>query len=124
MNQRVERVAAQIREILGDALIRGEIHDPRVQQAGLITITHVRVTGDLREARAMFIVHQADDETLARVREGLGSASGYLRRLIGSKLRLRVTPTLSFEVDRVFDQEAKIDALLREVGGGGSEPPK
>jgi ribosome-binding factor A len=119
----MERVAAQIREILGDALIRGEIHDPRVQQAGLVTFTHVRVTGDLREARAMFIVHQADDETLARVGEGLSSAAGYLRRLIGSKLRLKVTPTLTFEVDRVFDQEAKIDALLREVNRGGSTEP-
>jgi ribosome-binding factor A len=123
MNQRVERVAAEIREILGDALIRGEIHDPRVQQSGLVTVTHVRVTGDLREAKAMFTVHQADEETLARVREGLNSASGFLRRLIGSKLRLKVTPSLAFEVDRVFDQEAKIDALLREVGGS-TEPPK
>jgi ribosome-binding factor A len=116
MNQRVERVAGEIREILGQSLTRGEIKDPRVQQAGLVTFTHVRLSRDLRDARALFIVHDADAEALERVRQGLSSAAGYLRRLIGRQLRLKVTPALTFEVDRVFDQEARIDALLREVG--------
>jgi ribosome-binding factor A len=124
LNQRVERVSAEIRDILGQALVRGEIKDPRVQQGGLVTFTHVKVTGDLREARALFIVHQATPEQLESVRQGLTSAAGYLRRLIGSQLRLKVVPTLTFEVDRVFDQEAKIDALLREVAAGRGEPPK
>jgi ribosome-binding factor A len=115
MNQRLERVSSEIREILGSAVVRGEIKDPRVRDVGLITITHVRVTGDLREAIASFIVHDADEVTLGRVREGLNSAAGYLRRQIGQQLRLKVTPTLTFEIDRVFDQEAKIDRLLHEV---------
>jgi len=115
MNQRLERISNEIREIVGGALVHGDIKDPRVQQAGLITITHVRVTGDLREAHALFMVHDADEAALELVRQGLNSASGYLRRLIGQRLRLKVTPTLAFEIDRVFDQEAKIDALLREV---------
>jgi ribosome-binding factor A len=117
MNQRVERVAAEIRETLAAALSRGEIKDPRVQQAGLITFTHVWISGDLREARARFIVHDADEDALERVRQGLTSAAGYFRRLVGRQLRLKVIPALSFEVDTVFDQEAKIDALLREVAG-------
>jgi ribosome-binding factor A len=121
MNQRVERVSAQIRALLGEALIKGEIRDPRVQQAGLITFTHLRLSADLREARALFMVHDADPETLERVRQGLSSASGYLRRLIGQQLRLKVTPSLSFEIDRVFEEGEKIDALLRGLGG---EEPK
>jgi ribosome-binding factor A len=124
LNQRVERVAAEIRELLGDALVRGEIRDPRVLEGGLLTFTHVRLTRDLREARAMFIVHNAAPEVLESVRQGLTSAAGYLRRLVANQLRLKVTPNLTFEVDRVFDQEAKIDALLREVSGGGPESPK
>lgn len=115
MNQRLERVASEIREILGSALVRGEIKDPRVQEGGLVTITHVRVTGDLREAIASFMVHGADEAALGRARDGLNSAAGYLRRMVGQQLRLRVTPTLTFEIDRVFDQEAKIDRLLHEV---------
>jgi ribosome-binding factor A len=117
MNQRVERVAAEIRDTLAAALSRGEIKDPRVQQAGLVTFTHVRISGDLRDARVRFIVHDADAEALERVRQGLNSAAGLFRRLVGRHLRLKVIPALSFEVDTVFDQEAKIDALLREVAG-------
>jgi ribosome-binding factor A len=115
MNQRLERISSEIREILGQAVVRGEIKDPRVSDAGLITITHVRVTGDLREAIASFIVHDADETALKKAEQGLNSASGYLRRIIGQQLRLKVTPTLIFEIDRVFDQEAKIDRLLHEV---------
>lgn len=115
MSQRVDRVSAEIRNILGEIIVRGEIKDPRVSAAGLITFTHVRVTGDLRQARALFTVHDANEETLEKVKEGLESAAGFMRRAIGSKLRLKVTPSLTFEIDRVFDQEAKIDALLREV---------
>jgi ribosome-binding factor A len=115
MNQRLERISGEIREILGSALVRGEIKDPRVQSAGLVTITHVRVTGDLREAIASFMVHGADEETLGKVKKGLDSAAGFLRRRIGQELRLKTTPSLTFEIDRVFEQEAKIDRLLHEV---------
>jgi ribosome-binding factor A len=115
MNQRIERISGEIRELLGELLVRGEVKDPRVQQAGLITITHVRLTGDLREAQALFIVHNADAAALDKVKQGLNSASGYLRRIIGRQLRLKSTPTLEFEIDRVFEQEEKVDALLRQV---------
>jgi ribosome-binding factor A len=116
MTQRSERVAGEIRELLGDIVVRQEIKDPRVRGAGIITFTHVRITGDLRQARAFFTVHGMDDESLERVRQGLESAAGFMRRRIGEKLRLKSTPALAFEVDRVFEQEARIDALLREVG--------
>jgi ribosome-binding factor A len=116
MTQRAERVAGEIRELLGEIVVRQEIKDPRVRGAGIITFTHVRVSGDLRQARAFFTVHGLDDESLERVRQGLASAAGFMRRRIGEQLRLKSTPALEFEVDRVFEQEARIDALLREVG--------
>jgi ribosome-binding factor A len=124
MNQRLERVAGEIRELLGQVIVRGEIKDPRVRDVGLITVTHVRVTGDLREAHAAFIVHDADEAKMESVRQGLNSAAGYLRRLIGQQLRLKSTPTLTFEIDRVFDQEAKIDRLLHEVAQERNTPKK
>jgi ribosome-binding factor A len=124
MTQRTDRVAGEVREVLGEIIVRQEIKDPRVRGAGIITFTHVRISGDLRQAKAFFTVHGMDDESLERVRQGLTSAGGYMRRRIGDRLRLKSTPSLSFEVDRVFEQEAHIDALLREVGGpGGASSP-
>jgi ribosome-binding factor A len=117
MTQRTERVAGEIREIMGETVARQEIKDPRVRGAGIVTFTHVHISGDLRQARAFFTVHGMDDESLERVRQGLHSAAGFLRRRIADRLRLKSTPALEFEVDRVFEQEARIDALLREVSG-------
>ena len=71
MKERVPRLAMEIREILGEIVTRQEIKDPRVHDAGLITITHVRLTGDLRQATALFTVHDADRPALDRVKKGL-----------------------------------------------------
>jgi ribosome-binding factor A len=124
MTQRTERVAGEIREILGEIIVRQEIKDPRVRGAGIITFTFVRISGDLRQARAFFTVHGMDDESLERVRQGLTSAAGFMRRRIADKLRLKSTPALEFEVDRVFEQEARIDALLREVSDDPAKKPE
>ncbi len=115
MSQRTERVAGEIREILGEMVVRGAIKDPRVRDAGLITITHVRISGDLRQARVFFTVHGADDAGLEKVRVGLQSAAGFMRRQVGERLRLKATPGLDFQADRALDQEARIEQLLREV---------
>lgn len=101
--------------MLGEMIARDGIKDPRVRDVGLITFTHVKVTGDLRQARVLFIVHGATDKQLSDVRKGLQSASGYMRRLIGEQLRMRFTPTLEFSVDRVFEQEEKVDSILRDI---------
>jgi len=121
MTQRTERVAGELREILGEIIVRQEIKDPRVRIAGIITFTHVRMSGDLRQARAFFTVHGMDDESLERVRQGLTSAAPFMRRRIADRLRLKSTPSLAFEVDKVFEQEAHIDALLRQVSEQASE---
>lgn len=115
MTQRTERVAGEIRDILGEIIARQEIKDPRVRGTGIITFTHVRISGDLRQAHVFFTVHGLDDESLERVRHGLLRASGFMRRRIADRLRLKSTPSLDFEVDRVFEQEERIEALLREV---------
>jgi ribosome-binding factor A len=115
MNQRVERLAGEIRQVLGEILARQEIKDPRVQEAGLITLTHVRLTGDLREATALFTVHGANKAKLTRVMRGLNHASGYLKRRLGRELSVRAIPSVTFQIDQVFDQEEKVDALLRQI---------
>lgn len=114
MSQRLERVAGEVRAILGEVLARDEIKDPRVRGAGLITVTHVRVSGDLRHARALFTVHDADAAALERVRQGLDHASGYFRQAIARRLRMKVAPAVKFEVDKVFEQAERVEKILRD----------
>jgi ribosome-binding factor A len=114
VSQRMERVAGEVRAVLGEVLARDEIKDPRVRGAGLITVTHVRVSGDLQHARALFTVHDADAAALERVRQGLNHASGYFRQAIARRLRIKVAPAVKFEVDHVFEQAERVEKLLRE----------
>lgn len=122
MSQRLERVAGEVRAILGEVLARDEIKDPRVRGAGLITVTHVRVSGDLRHARALFTVHDADAAALERVRQGLDHASGYFRQAIARRLRMKVAPAVKFEVDKVFEQAERVERLLREEAASHPAP--
>jgi len=115
MSQRLERIAGEVRAVLGEVLARDEIKDPRVRGVGLITVTHVRVSGDLRHAKALFTVHGLDEAGLERVRAGLDHASGYFRRAISRRLRTKVSPAVTFEIDRVFDTATRIDSILREL---------
>src|SRR6185312_11694014 len=121
MSQRMERVSGEVRAILGETLARDEIKDPRVRGAGLITVTYVRVSGDLRHARAFFTVHGLDEAALDRVRAGLNHASGYFRQAISRRLRMKVAPAVTFVVDQVFEQAAHVEQLLREIN---PTPPK
>jgi ribosome-binding factor A len=116
MTQRMERMAGEVRAVLGEVLARDEIKDPRVRGVGLITVTHVRISGDLRQARALFTVHGLSEEALERVQEGLDHASGFFRHAIAKRLRTKVAPSVRFEIDRVFDQAARVEQLLREAG--------
>jgi ribosome-binding factor A len=115
VKQRTERLSREIQAVLGEVLARGEIKDPRVRDAGLITITHVRVTGDLREATVAFTVYGTPQPALVRIRRGLQSAGPFLQRAVGNRLRTRNTPTLTFEIDHVLDEALRVDAILREV---------
>ena len=121
MSQRIERVQGEVRAILGEVLARDEIKDPRVRGTGLITVTHVRVSGDLRHARAMFTVHDADAAALERVRQGLDNASGYFRQAIARRLRMKVAPAVKFEVDKVFEQAERVEKILREEAAAHPE---
>jgi len=120
MSQRTERIAGEVRAVVGEVIARQEIKDSRVRGAGLITVTHVRLSGDLRHARVLFTVHDAGEAELERVREGLNHASGYFRAAIARRLRTKVTPGLTFEIDRVFEQASRVESLLREVGASAA----
>ena len=123
MSQRLERVSGEVRAILGEVLARDEIKDPRVRGAGLITVTHVRVSGDLRHAWASFTVHDLHAAGLEVVRQGLNNASGYFRQAIARRLRMKVAPAVKFEVDTVFEQAERVEKLLREDAAARAAAP-
>jgi ribosome-binding factor A len=122
VKQRTERLGREIQAVLGEVLARGEIKDHRVREAGLITITNVRVTGDLREARVAFTVFGLPEPALVRVRRGLQSAGPFFQRAVGNRLRTRNTPTLTFEIDHVLDEALRVDSILREVAAAAAKP--
>ena len=119
MSVRVERVSAEVRGVIGEVLSRDEIKDPRVRGAGLITVTYVRISGDLQHGTAFFTVHDLDAAALERVRQGLNHAAGYFRQAVSRRLRMKVAPAIKFEVDKVFEQAAHVEQLLHEI----SPPP-
>jgi ribosome-binding factor A len=116
--QRIDRVAEEFREILAEELPR--LKDPRV---GFVTVTHVRVTPDLRRAVVYYTV-LGEDRDHARTRAGLRSATPRLRSILGHAIRLRYTPELEFLEDVGQANVERVAGLLREIGSaGGPEAP-
>jgi ribosome-binding factor A len=113
-SNRIGRINEEIQRELAD-LIR-TLKDPRVSERGMVSITGVETTGDLRYAKVFVSVLQKDQE--AAVIKGLKSAGGYLRRELGRTLNLRYTPELIFVHDDSIDKGAHILELLRRSEKG------
>jgi len=109
MNRRVQRVADSLRELLATLLLR-EVKDPRI---GMVTLTAVHLTADLRHARVFFSILGPADKRQETLR-GLQSASGFLRSEIARRLKLRVVPDLVFEFDPSLEEADRVLRLLRE----------
>ena len=89
-----------------------EVKDPRVQQ-GMISVTRVETTGDLRYSKIWLSVFGMKDEK--EFRRGLRSAAGYLRRELGSAMKLRYTPELIFEIDHSIEYGAHINEVISSL---------
>lgn len=107
---RAAKMADRIREIIARRLEKG-LRDPRL---GFVTITDVRVTGDLQHASVFFTVYGSDEER-ADSWAALKAATGMLRSEVGRNLTARLTPSLEFIPDAVPENAASIEALLREA---------
>jgi len=117
-SNKIQRINEDIqRELSG--LLRN-VKDPRLQQ-GMISITGVDTTGDLRYSKIYISVLGSYDEK--ELKKGLKSASGYLRREIGNRLNLRYTPELIFELDPSLIRGAHISKILNDLekSAGSSE---
>jgi len=110
-SRRPQRVAEAIREIVAPFLQR-EVRDPRI--TGLVTITTVHVTPDLRRAVVGVAIH-GDETVREQTLEGLASAEPAVRHELGRKLPLRCVPEIVFELDRGADHAARIEAVLASL---------
>lgn len=107
---RKDRVAEQIRRELAE-LIRTELKDPRV---GMISITDVEVTADYAHAKVFFST-LAGSEHVAEVLVGLQKASGFLRRELGKRISIHMTPQLHFVFDQSLERGADLSQLIQKA---------
>ena len=107
---RLQRVGDLVRAEVSDLMLRG-LKDPRI---GFASVTEVRVSPDLRHAR-VYISVLGDDSKVRSALAGLRSASGYIQRELGSRLRLRYTPKLTFIHDESIERAAHMDELFRKL---------
>jgi ribosome-binding factor A len=108
--KRVERVRSELSAVLAELLLRG-VKDPRV---GNVSITDLRLSPDLKSARVRFL-SLGGQKDVREVQAGLGAASGWLRREIGKRMRLRAVPELFFEHDAQFDRAVEVTRIIEEL---------
>ena len=109
--RRPEQVAEQIRQIISEMLVHGEIRDPRVTSA---TVTAVKVGKDLSTARVWVALPGTKDEQEAAL-EGLKSAAGFIRTRVAHELTTYTAPEFRFQQDLGAEHGARIDAILAEI---------
>jgi len=109
-SNRIGRINEEIQRELS-TLIR-TVKDPRVAETGMVSVTAVETTPDLKYAKIYISV--LDKSASAQTLKGLKSASGYLRRELGRALNLRNTPELTFVRDDSIDKGAHILDMLRD----------
>ena len=109
-NPRAAKVAERIQQIIARRLEKG-LRDPRM---GFVTITDVRVTGDLQHASVFYTVYGTEEE-LSDTAAALKAATGLLRSEVGKHLGTRLTPVLEFIHDELPDSAHHLSELLAEA---------
>lgn len=115
---RPNRIADQIRAELAGLLAR-EVHDPGI---GFVTLTRVQVSGDLQQAR-VFYTALGDERARQTSARALDRAAAFLRRQIGSRLRLRRVPELKFVYDDSIAGQDRIEQILNEIHASAHHDP-
>lgn len=111
MSRRSERTGKLIqREI--SALLEREVSDPRLIR--LISVTEVTLSPDLRHAK-VFVSTMGSEINKEDMLAGFNNASGFLRKELASKLKLRYTPHLSFHYDDSIERGARLTELIGEI---------
>ncbi|HWB21259.1 MAG TPA: 30S ribosome-binding factor RbfA [Gaiellaceae bacterium] len=109
MGERMRRVNESVRAVVADAV--ADLKDPRI---GLVTITGVRVTPDLREA-IVYVSVFGNEKKKSSTLAGLASAHGVLQSRVARQLQMKRTPQLTFEYDPTVERGVRMTALIDEL---------
>ena len=115
-SNKLERTNDDIQYALSKLL--REVKDPRVQK-GIVSITRVKTTGDLRYAKVW--VSCLDNDNEKEFMKGLKSAGGWLRKQLGESLNLRYTPDLVFEIDHSIEYGDHINQIIKSFNEPAGE---
>lgn len=125
MSIRQQKVESQVRRLVSEAILR-ELSDPRVN--GLLSVTRVSVSPDLREARVYISV--LSDRPESTVMSGLVSARGVIQKHVADGMKIRYAPRISFLLDESLKRQAEVLKALDAASGkeqsgtpGGTEIP-
>jgi len=110
MGIRAERVQRQLRKEIS-RILQEDLKDPRI---GFVTVTRIDLTGDLRYAKIYFsILGDASKEESSI--KGIQSAAGYIRKLVGERLKLKYVPELSFRLDKSIEYSINLDKTFERL---------
>jgi ribosome-binding factor A len=115
---RPSRVGDQLRAEISDLLAR-EVHDPGI---GFLTVTQVTVSPDLQVARVYYTT-LGDERARRDTARALGRATPFLRRQLGSRLRLKRVPLLEFFFDESVERGDRIERILNEISAERGDAP-
>ncbi len=110
MSIRQQKIESQVRRLVSEAIGRG-LSDPRIR--GLLSVTHVQVSPDLREARVFISI--LSDRPESTVMRGLLSARGVIQKHVADGMKIRYVPRLSFLLDESLKRQATVLKALDDV---------
>ena len=109
---RLLRVGEQVRHVLSELLLRGEVHDETLA-SHLVSVTEVRMSPDLRHATAFVKPLLGQDEDV--VLKALRTHTAFFQREVAKRVRTKYAAKIKFLADQSFDEGGKIDAILRST---------
>ena len=112
---RIDRVNEEIAKAISDIL--PTVKDPRIAEAGMISVTHVDTSGDFSLSKIYISIFPTNGQAVnpKEIRAGLKSSTGYIRRELAARVRLRISPELQFILDDSIAHGAKILEMIEQV---------
>lgn len=110
---RTERIGAEVQKELSK-IIRDDLNDPRLSDTASISVVEAKVTNDLSFADC-YISVLGDNKAKNDVIDALNQAKGYIKLLIGDRMRLRSMPEFRFKLDQSIEYGAYMDKLIKET---------
>ncbi len=108
--QRSEKLSELLKEEISKILLR-EVKDPRI---GFVSLTDVKVSGDLRHAKVFVSVYGSEEEK-EKTMKGLEKATGFIRKLVGERIKVYHTPEIIFRYDDSIEHGVHISKIIKKI---------